>query len=400
MKDIVIISNYWHFEHEKTSSRYLHIANLFSKHGYDTELITSTFYHREKKQRSRERAIYDDYQYKTTLIHEKGYSKNISLRRLLSHKQFVNNVLKYLKSRNVPDVIYCFVPTLELGSKVIKYAKENGVKVIVDVLDLWPESFEMILNVPKINKVLFIPYTLKANYIYKNADKIIGVSKTSIERAVKYNNKSGEIVYIGIDLPLFDRIAARYKNMQTSNEVLKIVYIGTLGHSYDIKLIIDALQRLHEKGHRNLEFIVLGDGPLKLDIIDYSAHKDVDIKFMGMLEYEKMIQILMNCDIAVNPIKKGTAASIINKHADYAAAGLPVINTQDSKEYKNLLKQYKSGLSSRPSEITGLVENLEILIKDTNLRKNMGLNNRRLAEEKFDRNITYNKILSVLDSLL
>ena len=43
-----------------------------------------------------------------------------------------------------------------------------------------------------------------------------------------------------------------------------------------------------------------------------------------------MVGMLGVCDIAVNSISKGAAQSIINKHGDYAAAGLPVVNTQES----------------------------------------------------------------------
>ena len=40
------------------------------------------------------------------------------------------------------------------------------------------------------------------------------------------------------------------------------------------------------------------------------------------MSYEDMVQTLVQCDIAVNPIIKGAAQSIINKVGDYAAAGL------------------------------------------------------------------------------
>ena len=72
----------------------------------------------------------------------------------------------------------------------------------------------------------------------------------------------------------------------------------------------------------------MGDGPLKEEFENYAEEKKVDCQFTGRLEYEKMVGLLCSCDIAVNPIKKGSAGSIINKVGDYAAAGLPVINTK------------------------------------------------------------------------
>ena len=96
---------------------------------------------------------------------------------------------------------------------------------------------------------------------------------------------------------------------------------------------------------QNIKFIVMGDGPLKSEFEDYAREKNVNAEFLGRLEYEKMTGILCACDIAVNPIKAKSAGSIINKVADYAAAGLPVINTQECEEYRNLVENYKIGFN-------------------------------------------------------
>lgn len=53
--------------------------------------------------------------------------------------------------------------------------------------------------------------------------------------------------------------------------------------------------------------------------------------------YPEMCGRLVACYIAVNPITHGAAQSIINKHGDYAASGLPVVNTQECEEYRNLV---------------------------------------------------------------
>ena len=42
-------------------------------------------------------------------------------------------------------------------------------------------------------------------------------------------------------------------------------YCGTLGHSYDIKCVLDAMIHLRNNGHNNISFWIIGDGPLKND---------------------------------------------------------------------------------------------------------------------------------------
>ena len=73
-----------------------------------------------------------------------------------------------------------------------------------------------------------------------------------------------------------------------------------------------------------------------------------------------MVRELQDADIAVNPIVVDLAGSILNKVGDYAAAGLPVINTQESIEYRRLLDSYAAGgtVSENSSDVAEAIRNL------------------------------------------
>ena len=169
--------------------------------------------------------------------------------------------------------------------------------------------------------------------------------------------------------------------------------MGTLGYSYDIKSIIDAIRILNNKGINNVEFVLIGEGPLKNEFEVYSKEKKVNCNFLGRLPYNEMVKELCSCDIAVNPINKESAGSILNKVGDYAAAGLPVINTQESEEYRKLVKQYDIGFNCKNGDANDIADKMDILIKDRKLIKIKGKNNRKLAEEKFNRKKTYKYII-------
>lgn len=87
------------------------------------------------------------------------------------------------------------------------------------------------------------------------------------------------------------------------------------------------------------------------------------------MDYGKRVGLLQACDIAVNPISSGAAQSIFNKHADYAAACLPVINTQENLEYRNQVNDYQMGLNCKNNNSIDLADKISVLIKDANLRK-------------------------------
>lgn len=394
MKDIVIISNYIHFKNEIGNSRFIYLADKL-KETEKVEIITSTFYHRTKKQRTfKEKEIQEGYSVK--LIYEPGYKKNISLKRIYSNYVIATNIVKYLKKRKRPDVIYCAVPPTIIGKKVAKFAKKNNIRFIIDIQDLWPEAYKMVFNIPIISDMLFYPIKRQAEYTYKNADEIIAVSETYLNRAktVNRNVTQGLAVYLGTDLEEFDKY--KEKKIDKAKEI-QIVYIGTLGHSYDIKIIIDAISILNKKGINNIQFVLMGDGPLKGEFEKYAIQKRINCIFTGMLEYSKMIEKLTSCDIAVNPIKKLAAQSIINKVGDYAMAGLPVINTQENEEYRNLVEKYNIGYNCKNGDANDVAEKIEILYNDKKLREEYGRNNRKLAKDKFDRTKTYKDIISIIE---
>lgn len=396
--DIVIVSQYLRDIEcfESNNSRFVYIAKLLAmSKNNNVEIITSDFNH-TKKEKFNKIGKLDGV--KITACHEPGYPKNVCLKRFNSHKKLSKNIKEYLEKRRKPDIIYCAIPSLAVGKIVAQYAEKNGVRFVIDIQDLWPEAFKMVFKIPLLSNAIFYPMKRQANYIYKCADDIIAVSETYCNRALKVNKKvkKGLSVFLGTDLNYFDECKEK-NNVEFNDNIIRIVYIGTLGHSYDILLIMKAIKILNNQGIKNIKFIVMGDGPLKDDFEKFAKEKHINCEFTRRLEYEKMVGLLCSCDIAVNPIKKGSAGSIINKVGDYAMAGIAVVNTQASLEYKEIVEKYKIGYNSSDNDLSDLVVKMKRLIKNKKLRDEMGRNNRNLAEEKFDRKKTYNQIVKIIE---
>lgn len=399
MKDILIVAHFTQTPDEHGNARFVYLANILAEYGHNVEVVTSQFSHRNKKPRSITKKQLESINYKLTLLEESGYNKNVSLRRFYSHNRFGKKLKEYLGVRKKPDIIYCAIPSLDAAYEASRYSTNNNVHFILDIQDLWPEAFTMVFNIPIVKEIIFFPMKKKAEYIYKSADNIISVSETYLNRALKIRDKGkGLSVYLGTDLNYFDSITKSSLEKKMDNEIW-IAYIGTLGHSYDLTSVMDALLILKDKGYHNVKFVVMGDGPLKDYFEKYAIQKSINFRFTGRLSYEEMVRNLVLCDIAVNPIKSNSAASIINKVGDYAAAGLPVINTQESEEYRHLLEEYNAGINCRNNDSTDLADNLIQIIINENMRNNMGENSRRLAKEKFDRRTTYKEILDLINEL-
>ncbi len=421
--DILIVSQYLRDieNFEGNNSRFVYLAKLLAQNGNNqVEIATSDFNHATKKNFQSVGKLHN---VAVTAVHEPGYPKNVCLKRFASHKKLANNIKKYLTNRKKPDICYCAVPSLSVADVVSKYCKKNNIKFIVDVQDLWPEAFKMVFHVPIISSIIFAPMKRQADRIYASADQIVAVSKTYGDRAQSVNRRSRKtvVVYLGTDKKVFEGYAdkkleeldnndtiASVLNIKLEKEVaiasnncvepfengiIRIAYCGTLGHSYDISCVINAIKSL-DKSHRDrIEFIVMGDGPRKHDFM--SDAKGLPIIFTGKLAYPDMVWLLKRCDIAVNPIVKGAAGSIINKHMDYAMAGLPVINTQECIEYRKLLDEYQAGINCECENVEEVAEALKKLIDDRELRDLMGKNSLKMGVECFDRGVTYNQLVEL-----
>lgn len=389
--DIIIIANFTGDFSESDNGRFLYLANKLCRDN-DVELITSSFYHIKKKQRDRKGF---GWPFKVVFIKEPGYSQNISLKRLQSHYLWGKNVEKYLKTRRKPDVVYCAVPSLTAPNIIARYCERNNIRFVIDVQDLWPEAFRSVVNIPLIDRIIFAPLTSLANGIYKRADVICGVSDTYCKRATKVNKKVREatVVFLGTELETFDRYAAESPILEKKKGEIWLAYCGTLGSSYDITCVLDALAMLNDE---RIRFIVMGDGPKKDRFENYAKMKKINTEFVGLLPYNNMCSLLAACDIAVNPITHMATQSIINKHADYVASGLPIISTQENEEFRKLIDEFRMGFNCHNSDSVDLAKKIKKLVDDDKLRRQMGINARRCAEEKFDRLDTYSLLEQAL----
>ncbi len=395
--EILIISHFSESEESITNDRFKFIADLLGTQ-YSVELLTSSFFHTIKKHSCRKQE--ENNNYRINYIDEPGYLRNVSIKRFLSHFVCGINLKGYLKNRQTPNLIYCAVPSLSFALRAINFASKNNVPIIIDIQDLWPEAFKMAFNPVGLGNIIYYPMKKIADYIYERANAIVSVSDTYCQRANvgKRKNKSLLPVYIGTSFERFDKILPyECKN----SDFFYLIYVGTLGHSYDLKCAIDAYEIIKQnKKINNIKFLVLGDGPLKEEFEAHALKKNLDVEFTGRLGYEEMVSYLKAAHIALNPINGKSVASIINKHADYAAAGLPVISTQDSDEYKNLLEKYNAGFNCAVGDSEQMSQYIIYLLSNLEIRDKMAQNSRKMGEELFNRDTSYIKIKDLIGTMI
>lgn len=393
--NIIVIANFPSNLDGGALGRFTYLAEMLMSQGHKVEVIVSSFMHGIKTQRT---GISGNFLSKINVLFEPGYNKNVSFCRFYSHYIWGKNVSKYLKTLDyVPDVVYCAIPSMTAAVRTAKYCHKNNVKFVVDIQDLWPEAFKMVIG----NKLLHTflkPFEWYINRAYSAADLIVAVSETYVKRGLSVNNKinKGLCVFLGNNRTIFDAGRDKFKINRKDDEFW-IGYVGSMGDSYDIGCIIDAISIA--QNHNcipKIRFVLCGNGEKRFLFEQQAKDNNVEADFIGSKPYDEMAGILCSCDVVVNPIVKGSAASVINKVGDYALSGLPVINTQESPEYRDLVDAYECGINCDCGNAQQVANAIVKLISDKELRNKMGDNARKLGIEKFDRRNTYQQIIDYI----
>ena len=403
MKKIAIVTLAVALDGEKGYTRFRSLAEILSQ-WYEVDLITSTFQHWEKKQRKdiQEQGIRR--LYTVRLAFEPGYKKNVDIRRVISHRIVVKNILNLLKSQSY-DLIYCIIPDNRMAAKVGEYAKKNRIKYIIDVEDLWPEAMEMVSPFPRfINHILFKSYRKDALVAYKNADAFIGTSDEYRDIPSKLYGIYGKpayTVYVGCELNEFDKGVNEYfATIKKPQAEWWITYAGNLGSSYDISTLIKTAQKLYEDGVDQIHIKILGGGPLENEFKRLTREKPCNVEFVGYTPYKEMAAFLVKSDVLINSFVKKAPQSIVTKIGDYLSAGKPIINTLSSKEFINKVKKDGFGVNVEAEDVQALEECIMSLYKAPALCQEMGKRARHIAEEQFDRKRSYMIIKELIDQLI
>lgn len=404
-RNVLMLSRASYIPGEGGYKRELFLFDLMKKEGYDVTFVTSDFNHYAKQVRDIDN-FYKEYpEYKNIkFVHVPPYKKNISLKRLYSEKVWAKEVVKWIQNHILEfDVIYGVMPDIDANLNIRKLCDKYNKKFIIDIRDLRPEAYRIIIKNDLLYRMLTYVIKLRADKAYACADELVAVSQEYLDRGLQTNKRTKHplVVYLGATFDRFFSGVEKYsKSIIKPKEEYWVVYAGTLGSSYDLITIIEAARRISVKRKDKIRFKILGQGPDEEALKSYVMKNDIsNIDFLGFQPYEKMAAFLCKSDFAVNAVKKNAAQSIINKVADYFAAGIPLLNGCSCKEQMDMVENYKVGLNYEPENPDDLVEKIETLIENPEMCKKFGTNARKLALDKFDRQKTYLDILRLIDNV-
>jgi len=168
---------------------------------------------------------------------------------------------------------------------------------------------------------------------------------------------------------------------------IRIATTGRLVEKKGIEYGIRAIAKLAQV-HSNIEYNIIGDGPLKEDFQNLIAELGVGsiVNLLGWKQQKELIQILDKSHILIAPsvtAADGNQDAPVNTLKEAMAMGLPVIGTFHGG-IPELIENGTSGFLVPERDGDTLAEKVSYLIEHPELWQSMGQAGRRRVEEKYD----------------
>lgn len=365
------------------SDHYSHRLNVIADHlrqrEYQVTYVTSDFDHIKKAQFVCK--VPDAVQ-----IPAKHYKKNLSLDRILSHRNFARDVFRYLEELpREPDVVVALLPPNFLAHYAAKYKKAHpNVKLIFDIFDLWPETFPSGRAKTLLAPVFGVWGMLRDRNL-DAADFVITECEL-FRRKLRLHRHNSAAVYL----------CAEPMEMQEkpllSEEEISLCYLGSVNNVVDIPRICEFICQL--KQHKPVTLHIIGTGERMQQLVDGAKEAGAKVEFHGAV-YDPATkqQIMAGCHFGLNVMKTTTCIGLTMKSLDYLQMGLPIINTVPA-DTKMLVQLDKIGLMMDEK----CAEIIAGMTQDDHLQ--MRQNVKRIFNERFARNVIDTQYQEILDKIL
>ena len=331
---------------------------------------------------------------------EKSIPKNIKIHplgRLTKVKYFgyifnlmVNPIKFYRVSRREKFDVINAHPSFPSGFTALP-AKLLGIPIICT-----SHKGDININFGRRNK--FISFLTKLTL--KLSDLTTVISKSMIQEAIDAGSDSSKIrvVYNGIDLKIPKNAdTSIYRKYKIENNDFIILFLGRLHPQKYPEDLIKAFPKIVEKvPNARLIFAGNGEKEPKLKRMAKDLNLSNNVIFAGLVLGDEKWGLLNNCDVFVLPSAiEGHPIAVI----EAMACSKPVIAT-NLGPFPEIIREGETGLLVPLHAPDKLADAIIELALDEDKRKEMGMNARRYAEERFDINKIADDYLEIYEELV
>ncbi len=269
-----------------------------------------------------------------------------------------------------------------------------------DITDIWPES---LIELGHISATGVAARCIRAleHFTISSASRVIGV----IPGIADYVRDCGVAPPVHKSMWISNGIqrqrieSSRNEGYGVHLRPFRVMYAGGFAPGHALDILVDAIIRIHNDSIRDIEFVLIGDGPERKRIVDRLDQAGVtNCTLPGLQPKDKLYQLLSSAHVCVCTGRKLPVYRYgvsYNKIYDYLLAGRPTIFAMSASN--NPIAEFGAGVSI-PAEDSALLARTicEVMNMPQEQLQEMGLRARQLALSEFD----YQKIAHKLSRIL
>lgn len=210
------------------------------------------------------------------------------------------------------------------------------------------------------------------------------------------------VVPNAVDLQRFNpsvdgREARRRFNISENAKV--VLFVGRLVPYKGLEYLIESMSKILDE-HKNVVLMVVGEGELERELFALTKRRGIQdsVIFTGRVDESLLPHCYAASDMLVLPsVSRQEAFGIVVIEA--FASGKPVISTSIAG-VREVVRPGETGLMVPPGDAESLANAIGELLRNDELRREMGRRARLLAEEKYDWNRIVDRYLGVYDLAL
>lgn len=376
------------------------LGETLADRGHSVTWWTSNFFHLKKEKICEGNKVLKLGDNLTVKFIDCGsYKTNVSFQRIKHHFKLGKKFSALAKKEKKPDIIIASHPILEFPTEAIKYGKTHNIPVIIDVRDIWPDTFlsyaPWFLR-PFVKIPLFF-YNLKTKYCFKNAQGVVSISEDLLDWALKKakleRDYTSKVFHIGYDesAAATEEPIIELKDLKKGTVIFS--YLGTFVKSYEVDLIIEAAKILEKDKDFKGYFILAGEGELWLSLKQKAKHlKNVIV--LGWLDKKKSSYLMNITDVSLIPNK---TTALPNKVFEALFFGNPMIFCMKG-EAKTVLEKYKAGIYYEKGNIDSFINGVKIITQNNTI-ETMKKNSRDLYDTHFKSQKIYSEYCEYIEKI-
>ena len=214
------------------------------------------------------------------------------------------------------------------------------------------------------------------NHWFKRLDGLIAVSPAARQYASRFFPGDYRIIPNGIDVDHFSM--ERPPMPELDDGKLNILFVGRMEKRKGFRYLLEAYGKL-KWDFKDIRLVVVGPGNLDKDCHRILSERNLrDVVFVGAVPYRELPRYYRSAHISCSPATGRESFGIVLLEA--MASGTAVVASR-IEGYSAVLTHGSQGLLVPPKDSTSLAEALALLIRNPDLRSQMGERGRETVEQ-------------------